>query len=260
MTTGLSEIRAILNTDPSWCLYALGDLDPREYPLCDWRAKLRRQPAVVLIYRGFSIPVLFTFGAPADVEELVQSKPLPAEAYLHVRPDIALMLRAYYQITDINQMMRMIFKGTVGERSREVARLNESEIPALLELYDVRRSGSEDSIFFNPTMVTRGCYYGIWDQKQLLAVAGTHLVNEAEGVAGIGNVFCRPSYRGQGLGRAVTAAVLKELTHRGIETIGLNVGVSNQPARRLYQSLGLIDYCHYQEGRARILREAQNSG
>jgi GNAT superfamily N-acetyltransferase len=252
MVAALSEIRAVLNADPAWCLYALGDLDRREHRFCDWQTKSSSPPAIVLIYHGFPVPVLFAFGAPRDVEELLQAKPPPAEVYLHVRPEITLMLRAYYRCPDIHQMVRMVFRGSIGEPSRQVSRLGKSEIPALLELYEVRRTGSEDAIFFDPRMVSFGCYYGIWDEKRLVAVAGTHLLNETEGVAAIGNIFCHPNYRGQGLGRAVATAVLTDLAGRGIQTIGLNVATTNQTARRLYQSLGFVDYCHYHEGKAQI--------
>jgi GNAT superfamily N-acetyltransferase len=253
MTAHLSEIRAILNSDPAWCLYALGDLHPREYQRCAWRTKSSSPPAIVLIYSGFSVPILFAFGSSEDVEELLLAEPLPAAAYLHVRPNIAAMLRTHYRCSAIHQMVRMIFRGSTCEQSREASELSDTDIPALLELYDVRRSGSEDVIFFDPEMVSSGCYYGIWDEKRLVAVAGTHLVNEAEGVAAVGNIFCHPSYRNQGLGRTVTVAVLKQLTGRSIQTIGLNVAASNLPARRLYQSLGFIDYCLYHEGQAQIL-------
>jgi GNAT superfamily N-acetyltransferase len=254
MTADLSKIRAILNSDSAWCLYALGDLDPREFQRCEWRTKSSSPPGVVLIYRGFSVPILFAFGASEDVEKLLRAEPLPAVVYLHVRPNITAMLRSHYRWSGIHQMVRMIFRGSTCEQAREASALSDAEIPALLELYDVRRLGSEDVIFFDPVMVSSGCYYGIWNEKRLVAVAGTHLVNEAEGVAAVGNIFCHPSYRGQGLGRAVTVAVLKHLVGRGIQTIGLNVAASNLPARRLYQSLGFVDYCLYHEGQARLLR------
>jgi hypothetical protein len=86
MPVDSSEIRAILNRDPFWCLYALGDLDPHEYSLCDWRVKVGMQPAVVLLYQRFSVPVLFAVGQPADVEAVLHSRSLPPKVYLHVRP------------------------------------------------------------------------------------------------------------------------------------------------------------------------------
>jgi ribosomal protein S18 acetylase RimI-like enzyme len=45
------------------------------------------------------------------------------------------------------------------------------------------------------------------------------------------------------MGRAVFTAAVKELSDRGIPTIGLNVSPSNEAVRGLYQSLGFLDYC-----------------
>ncbi len=47
-----------------------------------------------------------------------------------------------------------------------------------------------------------------------------------------------PAYRGLGLGKAVLVAALDYLTKRGIEQVELLVDSSNDPAQRLYESLG----------------------
>ena len=52
------------------------------------------------------------------------------------------------------------------------------------------------------------------------------------------------------MGRAVFTAVVKELSDRGIATIGLNVDPDNAAARGLYPSPGFVDYCIYEEGPA----------
>jgi GNAT superfamily N-acetyltransferase len=250
MPADSSEIRAILNRDPFWCLYALGDLDPHEYPLCDWRVKVGMQPAVVLLYQRFTVPVLFAVGQPADVEAVPDSRPLPPKVYLHVRPDITSIVRADYELVATYPMVRMIFRGRINGKANNVRRLTELDIPSLIKLYAERRAGLDGGVFFDPIMVHRGCYYGVWEGGHLIAAAGTHLVNELAGVAGVGNVFCHSSHRGKGMGRAVFIAVVKELSDRGIPTIGLNVSPSNEAARGLYQSLGFVDYCTYEEGLA----------
>lgn len=250
MPVDSSEIRAILNRDPFWCLYALGDLDPHEYTLCDWRVKVGMQPAVVLLYQRFTVPVLFAVGQPADVEAVLDSRPLPPKVYLHVRPDITSIVRADYELVATYPMVRMIFRGRINGKANNVRRLTELDIPSLIKLYAERRAGLDGGVFFDPIMVHRGCYYGVWEGGHLIAAAGTHLVNELEGVAGVGNVFCHSSHRGKGMGRAVFTAVVKELSDRGIPTIGLNVSPSNEAARGLYQSLGFVDYCTYEEGLA----------
>jgi ribosomal protein S18 acetylase RimI-like enzyme len=80
-------------------------------------------------------------------------------------------------------------------------------------------------------------------------VAGTHLINRSESVAAVGNVFCLPEYRGNGLGARVTSAVVSALIKEGIQTIGLNVSPEN-PATKLYRRLGFRELCLYLEGTA----------
>jgi ribosomal protein S18 acetylase RimI-like enzyme len=82
---------------------------------------------------------------------------------------------------------------------------------------------------FLPAQLAEGVYFGIRADGRLVAAAGTHLVNCAENAAAIGNVFCLPECRGQGLGSRVTSAVVDALVKDGIQTIGLNVGPDNPP-------------------------------
>jgi ribosomal protein S18 acetylase RimI-like enzyme len=99
-------------------------------------------------------------------------------------------------------------------------------------------------------MVSDGIFFGVYEDEALAAVAGTHLVAPEEGAAAIGNVYTRRDRRGRGLGRAVTAAVLRELN--GIETVGLNVRADNDAAIRIYESLGFVRHCEFHEALATI--------
>jgi GNAT superfamily N-acetyltransferase len=72
-------------------------------------------------------------------------------------------------------------------------------------------------------------------RKQRISVAKSASIEQER--------FCHSSHRGKGMGRAVFTAAVKELSDRGIPTIGLNVSPSNEPVRGLYQSLGFLDYC-----------------
>ena len=106
----------------------MGDLDPHEYPLCDWRVKGGPQEAVVLLYHGFSVPVLFAVGQPADVEALLRAGPIPAKVYRHVRPDVTSIVRAHYELLETHPMARMIFRGKINSKSNNVHRLTELDV------------------------------------------------------------------------------------------------------------------------------------
>ena len=95
-----------------------------------------------------------------------------------------------------------------------------NDLNELVELYNRRDGQEKEGTFFSPAQVVAGRYFGIRDNGRLVAAAGTHLVNRIESVAAIGNVFCLPDYRRQGLGARVTSAVVNALIKEGIRTIG----------------------------------------
>lgn len=131
----------------------------------------------------------------------------------------------------------------------EAERVEMDDLDDLVELYRCRPAHEKDGTFFLPAQVAEGIYFGIRAHGRLVAVAGTHLVNRVESAAAIGNVFCRPENRGQGLGSRVISAVVAALVGEGMQTIGLNVSPDN-PAANLYRRLGFRDACEYVEGTA----------
>lgn len=54
----------------------------------------------------------------------------------------------------------------------------------------------------------------------------------------VNNVVISEEYRGKGLGRKLMEAVIESGNKRGIHDFTLEVRVSNEPANRLYRSLG----------------------
>lgn len=59
-----------------------------------------------------------------------------------------------------------------------------------------------------------------------------------------------PAWRGQGVGRALMVAAIREATAAGVRGIGLDVVWGNDPARHLYESLGFVPTI---ERRSRLL-------
>ena len=59
---------AILGQDRTWAAYAIADLQPAFAPDCVWSLRDCADGAsAVLLYYGLTVPVLFTFGAPAGL-------------------------------------------------------------------------------------------------------------------------------------------------------------------------------------------------
>lgn len=235
------HIRAILRRDPAWTVYALGDLSPRMFDRCRWYT-----PDLTLILRDYGTTILFATG-PGGIREALRDVDGPV--HLQVKADALEEVARAATVTDHRLMWRMVLKsGSVPASEPQGTRLHATDVPALERLYADGEGSGESPDFFYPSMVSDGVFRGVYEADALIAAAGTHLVAREEGAAAIGNVYTRRDRRGRGLGRAVTAAVLRELN--GIETVGLNVRADNDAAIRVYESLGFVRHCEFHEALA----------
>ncbi len=253
--TDPDEVRRVLEGDPDWALYARADLDPAYAPHARWFPGRGGVSSVALLYRAFGDPVLLTVGSAEDLRETLASLLEIPRFIFVVRPDVFSLLEFRFRIVHVKSMRRMMLRrpdalAGVGDEAR---RLGTADLPALRGLYADGGESGESPDFFLDSMLGQGVYFGSWEGGELLAVAGTHVLSLAEGVAGIGNVYTRRDRRGRGLAREVTAAVARELTRLGVGHIGLNVDRLNVSAARVYERLGFQEHCEYREGLAERL-------
>lgn len=245
-----AEIRAVLETDRPWAVYALGDLAPGFYEHCEWFRAPGEALALALLYHAFDPPVLFTLGKAERLAGLMDEVGGERELYLSIRPDVLPLVRRRYSVRNATAMWRMIvdptaFRSVGGEG---VERLGPADLPALRRLYADGDAAGEAPDFFYPSMVEQGVFCGIREGEVLIAAAGTHLVSVEESVGAVGNVYTRRDRRGRGLARRVTGAVTAELLRMGIRTIALNVNQQNAAAVGVYERLGYRKYCAFCEG------------
>jgi GNAT superfamily N-acetyltransferase len=241
-------IRGLLADDRWWAAYALGDLAPDQFRHCIW---LRNGNGLVLLYRGFSPPVLFAHATAGDFRGLLAELAREPQVLLHVRPEITELLRTKYTRVEARPMWRMRLRRLVAPAPvAEVLRLSAADLGALEELYSDGKASGEEPDFFFAHMLEDGVFHGIRSGGRLLAAAGTHIVARDEGVAAVGNVYTRRDARGRGCGALVTWAVSDELARMGIPVIVLNVRQDHPHARRAYEKVGFERYCAYHEGRA----------
>ena len=92
--------------------------------------------------------------------------------------------------------------------------------------------------FFDDKLLATGYFRGIRTSAgELVSVAGVHIVSPARRVAILGNVVTHNDWRGLGLARICTSAVIQALPPE-VEVTALNVAEGNAAGRRVYESLG----------------------
>ncbi|MGH2523838.1 MAG: GNAT family N-acetyltransferase [Anaerolineales bacterium] len=247
--TDRTQIQNYLETDRPWSLYALGDLAPGFRERAEWHAA---DGALILLYRAFETPVLFTLGPPDALRPLLNEIGGEREMYLSIRPEVLPLVKDGWSVRHETRMWRMALDPARFQpiHPPEVARLSLADLPALQQLFADGQPTGEAPDFFDSDMLAHGVFSGVWEGEQLVAVAGTHLVAPELSVAAVGNVYTRRDRRGRGLAAHTTSAVtagLLRITPR-LRTIGLNVNQENGAARRVYERLGYARYCAFYEG------------
>src|SRR5215475_4999841 len=108
-TTDPVRIRAILQTDRRWAVYALGDLAPGFFEHCEWLCAPGQVPGLLLLYRAFAPPVLFALGEADTVAPLLDEiRDLPALS-LHVPVHIVPLVKERWHVRTELRMWRMVF-------------------------------------------------------------------------------------------------------------------------------------------------------
>lgn len=243
---GIAEetIRALLEADRAWSAYALADLFPPWNEHSEWWIE---GDSAILVYRGLKPPVLFAIGSPAYLDGLFLQLPA-GEYWATLRPTEFSRLRKRMVSFSRARMWRMRLvhdQVSVPSPAFEVHPLTSEDVGRIEELF-APHSDRPDA--FAPEQVSNGIYYGLSSGEELASIAGTHVLNHELRIAAVGNVFTAPQHRGKGFARAVSTAVLDRLLQAEMETVVLNVEMSNAAAIDLYRSLGFMPYCGFYEG------------
>lgn len=243
-----AELRALLERNRPWAAYALADLDPAWYPNTEWAVS---GSAVRLVYSGLEPPVLFLDGPPQEARELARSL-RPGRYQFTLLATHRRLLENRLQPQFELQMWRMVLRPQDFPAALDLAptrKLSAADEPLIVAMMDDHPDRPDS---FHIDQIRTGVFYGCQSEAGMLSMAGTHVVSDELSVAAIGNVFTVPDQRGRGLGLSVSHAVTNGLLERGIDTIVLNVAMSNLPALALYRRLGFMPFCGYYEGVAWI--------
>jgi ribosomal protein S18 acetylase RimI-like enzyme len=247
-------IRERLDRDRHWCIYAIGDLDPRRAGYCDWYT--HGEESVALLYREFDAPILFTSGDPAILDVV----PLPSPCFLQIPERFLLAVENRFRLDWKRSMHRLALFNPADFRPSdnrvEVVGLGPEDEPAIRELYADGRETHEEPDFFIPTQLADGTFFGVRDPAAgLVAAGGTHLFSVPESVGAVGNIYTHRQHRGRGYAASVTSAIVAELLKRNTKTIALNVKSQNSSALRIYERLGFRHHSFYLEAFASSVNE-----
>jgi len=205
--------------------------------------------SLALVFGALPICPIFVLGDTQSTRQLLAALPVTA-GYLNLKPHQLEAAEGIYRYRELHQMQRM-FLDDLKQPVGTAEPLTSRDLEQVERLY---ASGDGGGIAFAAFQLDTGFFYGIRKGAELASVAGAHVVSRSESVAGVGNIFTRPDYRGQGLAQIVTSSVAAALRAAGIRTIGLNVELTNTTAIRVYERIGFRAHFHYYEGMAdRIL-------
>jgi ribosomal protein S18 acetylase RimI-like enzyme len=87
---------------------------------------------------------------------------------------------------------------------------------------------------------------GICDGDRLLAVGAW--TTSVGGAAHLVSICTDPSYRGRGLGRAITAALTSAALEQGAPGVNLEMYAGNEAAARAYRAVGYVERGRYMSG------------
>lgn len=247
---------ALLATDRYWNGYSIADLAPatRAWTTVTAADHPTAGTAACLLYRHPAFNALIPTGVPAGVAAilttLATTNQLPSETAVLLREEHCAAIEQHYTFPQpLTPMLRMALAtaaAVVTPNGTTPRQLTAADLPLLEALYASYPANS-----FVADQLMHGVFFGVADTPdRLLAAGGTHVVASEYGLAALGNIFVLPEARGRGLGQAVTATLVQHLLAIGYRDLILNVAVSNETARKLYQRLGFREHCAYLEGTA----------
>ena len=241
------DLRDMMRPYRAYAAYALGQLQPRLFPRSEWYvARGAAGEGLLLHSHGGLGHALFALGAVDALEALVQLHPGPRHTFLTCQVQHLDTVLRHFRLSERQSMARMLvdretFRPVLGD----VARLRGRDVYEINRLY--RTDGTP--AFYSAENIEDAVYYGSYSDGRLVAVAGTHVVSQADGVAVIGNVFTQPAYRNRGRATLVTAAVTRDVLETCREVV-LSVDPRNAPAVRAYEHLGYREAGRLIEGAA----------
>ncbi len=242
--TNRAEVLSYLEPRRVYAVSAFAHLEASFPEIVKWHVATQgERSAFCLVARGLFPTYMFIMGDSSILEFLLDSVGLPGRTFITCEPEHLDTFRSFYELEWHLLMKRMVVtRDGFTPVDEKATRLKPSQVGEVNRLYSLANSGN-----FTAAQIRRGVYYGIWQDGQLVAVAGTHLIEPTYNIAYVGNVMTHPAYRNMGLATICVSSVTSKLLEQCGEVV-LNVESYNLPAVRTYTSLGYRDHCQIVEG------------
>lgn len=207
--------------NPVW-----GALTGRHAPLAIGMSRVKRYRADVGLFAGAESPPaaleeLPDILSPGDVVGIVTREPVAVPAGL--------------EVVETMRAPQMLVERPLAARDVAIEPLTDADVPAMLELTALTRPGP-----FLPRTIEMGAYFGIFDGRRLVAMAGERM--QPPGYTEISAVCTHPDYVRRGYAAALMARVARGIMAQG-ETPFLHVRSDNNGAISAYQAMGLVTRC-----------------
>jgi ribosomal protein S18 acetylase RimI-like enzyme len=195
---------------------------------------------------GDGPPYLMTVGAPAAVALLLEDllPELRDGMDVTVPRGTPALLPAWVGLTGVDWDFRWTDVAPPPQpREDEVVAATDEEVAALLAVANPGAAAKPGD-----PRVRR--WLGVRGPAGLLACGAD--TSEATAVGHLSSIATDPRARGQGLGAAVTAALIRSLLAEGCDVVTLGMYASNTAGRALYDHLGMHDDHRFTSGSLRI--------
>lgn len=238
-------------------IYALADLDDFFWPDTTWYAASveGEMRALCLVLATLDPPIVYALDASGaePLRDLLRhlSPGLPDRFFLNLSLPLEDLFRGRgeFRTHGVHHKMLLEDRSPIEKLSGSgVEPLAMRDLPELQRFFReaAYAPGEREARFFEPYMLETGPYFGVREAGELISVGGVHVHSLQQRVAAVGNLATRPDRRRRGWGRAIAAAVCRELAG-SVDQIGLNVEASNLGAIRCYEALGFRPVCSYLE-------------
>jgi RimJ/RimL family protein N-acetyltransferase len=238
-------LRGMLSSDRTYAAYAIAQLDPGRFERTEWFEANGPDGAHALVVHSNSGlgRALFADGAPQAIESILSLHPGARFTFGSLRPEHRPAFDRFFFLGRAQRMSRMVVgAGTFNRLDGGAVPLTAADLADINRLYSLEGGPA----YYRPSHLEEGVYCGVRDDGRLIAIAGTHAVSDAEGVAVVGNVFTHPRYRGLGYSTAATSAVTSLLLER-CPLVVLTVEEGNEAALSVYRKLGYTHHCALHE-------------